>query len=361
MEKEGNVALESSASGDGYTVHISNIPSRVDESSLESVMGHFGKVRKCRLKLGYRQDSPAEAWVVYKDESELISALKADGKLDCGGCVLKISKWNGPIPSENAGSKRTLTEASTCQDSCWFCLSNTKCEVHMISYVSKHCYVAIAKGAISSMHTLVTPIYHFPSAASAPKDVQDDMQKIVDCLMDVALKSGMGAIAFERYVPMSMKVAMHTQIQVIPVPLELSMQSFDYVDRADSFADANRIDLDASDEPSFNCLSSKIMGLGQSYLYLQAVGKLNGKLTYSRSLWILNRKSGLRILQNFGREIALSLLSDSDVQAIPSLNKAVQETHLAPRQAAADWRNCIATKEDEESFAKNLTKSILSL
>ncbi|UVC54145.1 hypothetical protein MACJ_003479 [Theileria orientalis] len=352
----------SGSSKSGYTVKITNIPSQIDESSLQRVMSHFGSVKSCRLTLGDKTTDPATAWVTYTSFSEVESALKADGKLECGGCKLKIARWHEDVPVESQQLKRKLTESSTCQEACWFCLSNDQCETHMISYVSKHSYVALAKGALCEMHSLVVPIYHYPSLGSAPLDVQMDMKNVMDALFDVALQKGMGAIAFERFVPMTMKVAMHTQLQVVAVPMHTALRCFDFVDKSEVFRDATRITFE-SEEPGFHELTTRVNNNTQ-YLYLQAVGKSldsDNRLCYSRCLWVFNRPNSPKIPTHFGREIAISVLSHEDLNKIDSLKKVVGETGVRAELAAVDWHNCRTTREGETVCAKNMSRLILSL
>ncbi|XP_953873.1 uncharacterized protein TA06300 [Theileria annulata] len=345
----------------GFVVKITNIPGQIDENSLKSVMSHFGNVEMCKLVFGEKISDPATAWIQYKSESELNNALKADGKLECGGCKLKITRWDGEIPSEKREQKRKLTESSTCQDSCWFCLANDECETHMISYVSKHCYVAVAKGALSDMHSLVVPIYHYANLGSAPLDVQMDIKKVIESLFDIAISKGKGAIAFERYVPMTMKVAMHTQVQVLEVPSHRALQCFNFVDRSQIFSDATRVTFE-SEDIGFHGITSRVNNKTQ-YLYLQAVGKPENsdEISFAKCLWVFDRPNFRKIPTHFGREIALSVLSHRELEKINSLNKYVSETNMKPGIAAIDWHNCVATKEEETESSKRMSKMILGV
>ncbi|KAK1443517.1 hypothetical protein BgAZ_203930 [Babesia gibsoni] len=346
------------------TVHIENIPSQVDEYSLNQVMRHFGKVRQCRVALTDDPKKPAEAYVVFKRPSEAEAAIKANGKLECGGCILKISLWRGSFPSEETLTAKRA-EPSSSRDACWFCLSNSQCEDHMISFVSEYSYIAIAKGAITKNHSLVTPIYHYPSAASASDEVLSDMQRLVDCLLDLCLKSGMGGIAFERYMPMSNPSAMHTQIQVIPVPLDRAMEAFDFVNSCEYFCGSRVESLDPSMGTSLTCLNSRMDSLDRSYFYLQAVGRDVGKgkgLVHSHCLWSLGHKGGARRIPiTFGRELILHLLPDSAARDIPYLQGKSIESDGNWRKAALDWRNCVTDRKSETKMAHDLTTGIVGL
>ncbi|GFE54060.1 RNA recognition motif domain containing protein [Babesia ovis] len=360
-------------------VRVYNIPSQIDEDSLKQVMGHFGRVRRCRVILGQGTMSSCEAFVLYKQSKEAAAAVKADEKLECGGCTLKISLWDGEFPSDASSNKRTLADGSN--DACWFCLSNIACEDHMVSYVSDQSYIAIAKGPIDPLHSLVTPIYHYPSAASASKTVLEDMQRLVDCLFDLCLKNGMGAVAFERYMPMHNPTAMHTQIQVVPVPLDRAMEAFEYVSGSEHFAGSRVEPLGPEHQTSLVSLEKRLDGLGRSYFYLQAVGRnTNGRggLVHSHCLWTLgHRGGGRRIPITFGRELILHLLPDSAVSKMPCYSKRTgfngdsgatepghddvgTSTGTSWKNKALDWRNCVTNKEYETSLAQELARAIIT-
>ncbi|KAK1936046.1 putative CwfJ C-terminus 1-like protein [Babesia divergens] len=343
----------------GCTIRIENIPSQIDEYSLNQVMRHFGKVRQCRVVLGSTARDPAEAYVMFKRPAEAEAAVKADEKLECGGCTLKISLWKGNFPPEEPlHAKRILPPFSN--DSCWFCVSNSSCEDHMIAYVSDESYIAIAKGAIVTNHSLVTPIYHYPSAASAPSKVLFDMQRLVDCLLDLCLKSGMGGIVFERYMPMQNPYAMHTQIQVAPVPLDRAMEAFDYVNNSQYFSGSRVERFDNDKGTSLTCLEGQIDGLNRSYFYLQAVGRdrsTGGGLVHSHCLWTLSR----RIPITFGRELILHLLPDTSKTDLPFIRDDDPQQDQNWREAALDWRNCVTDKDSEAEMAQNLARAIISL
>ncbi|GIX63049.1 CwfJ C-terminus 1-like protein, putative [Babesia caballi] len=332
---------------------------KIDEVSLQRVMGHFGRVRRCRVVPGQNARSAAEAFVLFKRPEEAAAAVKADEKLECGGCTLKISLWKGGFPPQQATAKR----GAPSDDACWFCLSNAACEDHMVAFVSEHSYIAIAKGPISPSHSLVTPVYHYSSAASAPRAVLEDMQQLVDCLFDLCLKSGKGGVAFERYMPMQNPNAMHTQVQVVPVPLERAMDAFAYVNSSEHFGGSRRESLGSQQPTSLTCLEGRTDGPGRSYFYLQAVGRdpsERGGLVHSHCLWTLgHRGSGRRIPITFGRELILHLLPDSAADTMPCSTSGCLSFDDAWRAAALDWRNCVTGKKSEEQLARQLASAIV--
>jgi hypothetical protein len=83
-------------------------------------------------------------------------------------------------------------------DECWFCLSNPNIAKHLIVAVGNECYLTLPKGqlipthgqtksrndGISSVpgggHVLIVPIAHFPTLASASRDIADSVTGEVD-------------------------------------------------------------------------------------------------------------------------------------------------------------------------------------
>ncbi|CDR94308.1 CwfJ C-terminus 1-like protein, putative [Babesia bigemina] len=360
--EEAAGTADSSPSAKGCIVRVYNIPAEIDESSLQEVMSHFGRVRRCQVMLGESAHSAAEAFVLFKRPEEAAAAVRADEKLECGGCTLKISLWQGEFPPEKPSVAKRASSGGN-SDACWFCLSNSACEDHMVALVADHSYIAIAKGPLAPLHSIVTPIYHYPSAAAASRSVLEDMQRLIDCLFDQCLKSGSGAIAFERYMPMQNPCAMHTQIQVIPVPLDRAMDAFNYVNSSEHFCGTRVERLGAEDPTSIACLEGKLDDIERSYFYLQAVGRdneTNRGFMHSHCLWTLgHRGGGRRIPITFGRELIIHLLPDSAADNIPCKNSEWSSLGRSWREMALDWRNCLTSRDSEAQLSRDLTAAIM--
>nr|BAN65027.1 CwfJ C-terminus 1-like protein, putative [Babesia bovis] len=234
----------------------------------------------------------------------------------------------------------------------------------MVAFVSEESYIAIAKGPLHPLHSLVTPIYHYPNAACAPTNVLKDIQRMLDCLFDLCLKNGMGAIAFERYMPMHNPNAMHTQIQVVPVSLDRAMDAFGFVNGSEHFA-GSRVEVLSDEFPtSIESLQGRLDSIQRSYFYLQVLGKKPGGtgFVHSHCLWTLgHRGGGRRIPITFGRELVLYLLPDTAWDSVPCSKLGGHSIASSWKQYAIDWRNCVTNKDSETTLSQNLSKSLITL
>ncbi|KAK2194866.1 bifunctional RNA-binding domain superfamily/RNA recognition motif domain/Cwf19-like protein/HIT-like superfamily/Nucleotide-binding alpha-beta plait domain superfamily/Cwf19-like [Babesia duncani] len=325
------------------TVIVTNVPRQVNEQSLKKAMSYFGTVVSIRVRIPSDPSTAATAWVLYESESEATAACKASGKLECGGCALVMNPYEAPQDfwtSDKHADEHIESDASVDNDKCWFCLGNSRCQTHMISLVLNHCYVAIAKGQLHDLHAMVIPIEHYSSLAAAPYQVQTEIQEAIFSIFEVILEQGMGAIAFERHLVLSNPIAMHTEVQIIPVPLETAMSSFSYADSADCFSRAQRVTLENE------TLSDALRKARGAYFYLMAIAKpkADGELQYSHALWNLTgsnskARNWVNFPVNFGREMAISLISKTG-------RKILAES--------VDWRRCTQSIEKETEVARKL-------
>lgn len=72
-----------------------------------------------------------------------------------------------------------------CSEKCWFCLSSSSVEKHLIVTVGQHFYIALAKGPINETHCLLLPITHIQSSALLSKESWEELDKFKDALRKV--------------------------------------------------------------------------------------------------------------------------------------------------------------------------------
>ncbi|KAJ0056964.1 hypothetical protein NL108_000776, partial [Boleophthalmus pectinirostris] len=123
---------------------------------------------------------------------------------------------------------------------CWFCLASPQVEKHLVISIGTHvsllkhigiwctlkvnptynilltlqCYLALAKGALTSRHLLILPIGHYQSVVDLASDVVEEMEKYKAALKSFYKSKGERCILFERNYR-----SQHLQLQVVPVPL----------------------------------------------------------------------------------------------------------------------------------------------
>ncbi|OTB06601.1 hypothetical protein M426DRAFT_318665 [Hypoxylon sp. CI-4A] len=120
-------------------------------------------------------------------------------------------------------------------DRCFFCLSNTDVDTHMICSIGEDAYVTTAKGPLPSPdtfkssglsfpgHQLIIPLPHEPTMRAMGQDADktyQEMRRFKEAIQAmVAKQSGfqLGAVTFE----ISRQSGIHLHWQFIPVPIDL--------------------------------------------------------------------------------------------------------------------------------------------
>jgi len=100
-------------------------------------------------------------------------------------------------------------------EQCWFCMSTSVFEYHLIVSVAKNLYLAVAKGGINDAHMLIVPIKHLPNQLVLPGETRDELNKWISSLQNFFAARGEEMVLFEHNYPAPNQ---HLHIQVIPVP-----------------------------------------------------------------------------------------------------------------------------------------------
>lgn len=149
-------------------------------------------------------------------------------------------RWDSGDVSQNAnkrsqgddwqnGRKRTKKEKRPIvgPDSCFFCLSNPNIDASLIAAIGNDCYVALAKGPLSSPpatsalgfsgHVLVIPIAHVPTFKALPEDTREaslvERRKFFIALGEMYKSQGLVPVYFE----INRKSGVHSHTQVVPI------------------------------------------------------------------------------------------------------------------------------------------------
>lgn len=138
------------------------------------------------------------------------------------------------------GKRHRMNQPPPTPGQCFFCLSNAACETHMIGSIGTDCYVAIAKGPLSTKetfadlgfpgHMLLIPLQHAPTVSLIPdkgtqRSTMIELQKYRDALhkmlavksKDDSGRSKLGAVTWE----ISRAGGVHLHWQFLPVPVEM--------------------------------------------------------------------------------------------------------------------------------------------
>lgn len=195
---------------------------------------------------------------------------------------------------------------------CWFCLSGSEVEKHLIVSIGDHSYLALPKGGLTPDHVLVLPIAHHPSLLELPKEVEEEIDKFKSALKKCYKKQGKAAVFFERNYK-----SHHLQLQVVPVKkecAEAAKTAFNDV------GDAQDVELLEMIEHS---TLPQMVQPGAPYFYAELPCKTR----------LFHRvRSGFPI--QFGREaLACKALLDMEDRI--------------------DWRDCKVGKEEETKMTKD--------
>lgn len=198
---------------------------------------------------------------------------------------------------------------------CWFCLSGTEVEKHLVVAVGDHTYLALPKGGMTSDHVLILPIGHHPSLVSLPEEISAEVEKFKSAVKKMYKKQGKVPVFWERNYR-----TQHLQIQVVPV-LKEDGNSVKQI-----FMDtASHLEIDLNEIPSHVPLS-QLAQQGQPYFYAETPNK---------------DKLFARIQKNFplqfGREV-------------------VGNTQLLDMEDRVDWKTCQVSKDEETEMTKEFRK-----
>lgn len=68
------------------------------------------------------------------------------------------------------------------QEKCWFCLSSSSVEKHLVITIGEHFYLALAKGPINEGHILILSVTHIQSASLLAEESWTELDKFKDSL-----------------------------------------------------------------------------------------------------------------------------------------------------------------------------------
>ncbi|XP_072942525.1 CWF19-like protein 1 [Epargyreus clarus] len=193
-------------------------------------------------------------------------------------------------------------------ETCWFCLSSSSVEKHLVISVGSHCYLALPKGPLTPFHCLILPIAHHQSIVKSPDEVANEIKKYKEALKKFYASMGMGVVFYERNYRTS-----HMQIQCIPVPRICESQILEVFQDE---AGINRIQLEVL--PPFSELAQVILP-GSPYFHAELP---SGDQIYAKT-------KGSFPLQ-FGRDV---------LSSPPILNC----------EDKADWKQCLLNREEEDT------------
>ncbi|XP_075459169.1 CWF19-like protein 1 isoform X4 [Ascaphus truei] len=196
---------------------------------------------------------------------------------------------------------------------CWFCLASPEVEKHLVVSIGSHCYVALAKGGLTSDHVLILPIGHYQSIVDLSSEVVEEVEQYKASLKKFFKGKGKRYVMFERNYK-----SQHLQLQVVPVPVN----SCTTEDLKELFiVQAQEQNIELLEIPEHSNIT-QIVQPGTPYFYVE--------LDSGEKLFHRIKKS---FPLQFGREV----LASEAILNIPT---------------RADWRACKSGREEEEDNAR---------
>ncbi|CAB4064463.1 CWF19-like protein 1 [Lepeophtheirus salmonis] len=200
---------------------------------------------------------------------------------------------------DNRNSFGTKNPRGELKDSCWFCLSGSEVEKHLVVSVGEHSYLALPKGGLVPDHVLILPIAHHASSLDLPQEVGDEIQKFKNAL----------------------KECYHMQLQCVPIPDNLNDKVID------AFLEAKEIcGVELMRIPPHATLAQMVES-GKSFFYVET---FNGERLFH------GIRAGFNL--NFGRDV----LGSPSILDLPE---------------RIDWRKCKVEVKEETELASSFRKS----
>lgn len=224
---------------------------------------------------------------------------------------------------EALGLKRQYYPADGRTD-CWFCLSSSTCETHLITGVYDEWYTAMPKGPVHPGHILLVPVKHSREGAWTLNQewvgLLEKVQEHASSTYDADL------FVFER--AMATRGGYHTHIQCVPIPRDAST-------RLQSMMMAHAKACGFELRPIQSDLGVKaIIEKNDSYFYAEIRTRMHvHRFLYRRGA---DEENSSTVPLQFAREVLASVLNN------PKL---------------AHWKACVVDKEQETQLASDFRAS----
>ncbi|XP_053321529.1 CWF19-like protein 1 [Spea bombifrons] len=197
---------------------------------------------------------------------------------------------------------------------CWFCLASPEVEKHLVVSIGDHCYVALAKGGLTSDHVLILPIGHYQSMVDLSTEVVEEVDKYKAALKKFFKTKGKRYVMFERNYR-----SQHLQLQVVPLPLQCCTTE----DIKETFiVQAQEQNIELLEIPEHSDIK-QIVQPGTPYFFVELDS---------------GEKLFHRIKKNFPLQFGREVLASEAILNIPT---------------RAHWKECKSTQAEEESLAKS--------
>eukprot|EP00052_Salpingoeca_macrocollata_P027526 m.261725 g.261725 ORF g.261725 m.261725 type:complete len:698 (-) comp22752_c0_seq2:32-2125(-) len=199
---------------------------------------------------------------------------------------------------------------------CWFCLGSPEVEKQLVVSVGTSIYAALSKGWLVDGHVLLLPIQHFASSSMLSAEALAELEQYKASMRKFYDAQGYDCVLFERNYR-----SQHMQLQVVPVPKDVSGQAPAAFQAAGAQAGLRFQDITADQSPD------EIVGEGAAFFLVE----------YADGRRQISPITGRFSLQ-FGREV----LASGALLDVPD---------------RVDWKSCVLSKEEEKQAAADFKKA----
>eukprot|EP01126_Amoeba_proteus_P066867 TRINITY_DN975_c0_g1_i1.p1 TRINITY_DN975_c0_g1~~TRINITY_DN975_c0_g1_i1.p1 ORF type:complete len:458 (-),score=104.35 TRINITY_DN975_c0_g1_i1:18-1391(-) len=247
----------------------------------------------------------------------------------------KISRYASAVLDTKPGyaqsrrPKKQMTSVKKDQE-CWFCLSSSGIESHLIVSIGCHFYMTIAKGALHPFHFILVPIKHVASSLQLSSIALVELWKWKEALMRFFEKKKLYMIFYEHnQTPRNAKMQ-HLHFQVIG-----GMVGHDSRDVYKEFiSEGKNLGLNWQElEITKNNLQSQLSRVASQsqYFWLSISDSENPNRHVAAVL------EGEKFPFSFGRRVIARMLGQPGLE---------------------DWRGCVLRLEEEKEQAKNFQEEL---
>jgi len=201
---------------DARTLFMVGFREETQKRELYEFAEQVGKVDFIRTKETY-------AFVEYEHHEYAVRALRElNGKV-LNGRQIKL-KWAYnrevmPKKAEKRHQSRKPEQALPLSE-CWFCLSSSRVETHLITSIADEMYLTLPKGPVDPDHVLIVPIAHSSRQSDLTPAARAELGKYKLSLHNFYRSKGLCLVTLDRCI--MAKNDTHGHIQAFPVPVEVA-------------------------------------------------------------------------------------------------------------------------------------------
>jgi RNA recognition motif-containing protein len=193
---------------DSKTLFVGSMPESATEDDIEQLFTDYGNVSV------RRPEGKQFAFVEFQSPRNAAIAIN-NGAANGSQLLLKGQElWLGWAKGRPADKHNPFSHDADC----WFCLASKAIKIHLISSVGEYSYIALPRGGINEMHTLISPIECVNSRIHLSEISKKELIKYELAVENMFKENGFASLRFERAIRTQGRD--HMQEHLIPIPID---------------------------------------------------------------------------------------------------------------------------------------------